>query len=396
MQRRQSILTVFVLVAAASAAVVATAESPAPAAQDCTLDSVSETPREMWRRLSKTAESVAPSGPRLASDATTSRRRAVKPPAGAAPVAAKNFIDTETFAKMTRDGVRWTALSSDEEFLRRVSLDLTGQIPTAARTKAFLADTRSDRRDKLIDELLASDEFSERWTLWFGDHVQNVRVSSNINLNQLGRNAWYTWIKESFRTAKPYDAMVRELVTGRGGAFTNGPANYWVRQIQTNGPVQDTFDNLSADSGEKFLGLPLNCISCHNGLGHLEQVNSSLVKRTRDEFWKNAAFFATDIHRPQRDQVNNVVEYYIEANPNPARARYQLNTTSGNKTPRQPYTGQPAFVDPAFFLSGETPRSGELPRDAYARILTAHPQFARASVNYLWKEMFGLGIVEPA
>ncbi|MBK5260564.1 MAG: DUF1553 domain-containing protein, partial [Thermoanaerobaculia bacterium] len=102
------------------------------------------------------------------------------------------------------------------------------------------------------------------------------------------------------------------------------------------------------------------------------------------------------IHRPQRDQVNNIVEYYIEANPNPARARYQLNTTSGNKTPRQPYTGQPSYVDPAFFLSGETPRSGELPREAYARILTAHPQFARATVNYLWKEMFGLGIVEPA
>lgn len=396
MQRRQSILTVFVLVGGGLATVLLAGGPAAAVATDCAFDVASETPRETWRRVSLTAELVAPSGLRAGHDATGSRRRAVKPPTAPIPVAAKNFIDTEIFGKMTRDGVRWTGLSTDEEFLRRVFLDLTGQIPTADRAKAFLADTRPDKRERLVDELLASDEFTDRWTLWFGDHVQNVRISANINLFPQGRNAWYLWIKESFRAAKPYDAMVRELLTARGGAFTAGAANYWVRQIQTNGPVQDTFDNLSSDSAEKFLGLPLNCLSCHNGLGHLEQVNSSLVKRTRQEFWQNAAFFATDVHRPQRDQVNNTTEFFIEANPVPARARYQLNTNSGNKTPRQPAEGQPNTVDPAFFLSGETPKAGELPREAYARILTAHPQFARASVNYIWKEMFGLGIVEPA
>src|SRR5258707_460622 len=74
---------------------------------------------------------------------------------------------------------------------------------------------------------------------------------------------------------------------------------------------------------------------------------------------------------------------------------YELNTTSGNKTPRVPINGQ-ATVDPAFFLTGEGPRDGEPRRVAYGRILTAHPQFARATVNYLWKGLFGLGLVEPA
>ena len=74
---------------------------------------------------------------------------------------------------------------------------------------------------------------------------------------------------------------------------------------------------------------------------------------------------------------------------------YRLNTTSGNKTPRQPVNGQ-GTVEPAFFLTGEGPRDGETRRAAYARMLTAHPQFARAAVNYLWKELFGLAIVEPA
>ena len=365
---------------------VITLGAGSPQIADCTFNATAAKTRpDVWKRLSADAEAVAPS-----------RRRAIKPPPAQPTFTARNFIDTEIFNKMLRDGIRWTDPSGDAEFLRRVSLDLTGQIPTADRTKAFLADSSADKRDRLIDELLASEGFVDRWSLWFGDHVQNVRVSSNILLYQQGRNAYYLWITDAFRTGKPYDVMVRELLSARGESFTAGPANYWVRQIQTNGPPQDTFDNLSADSAEKFLGLPLNCISCHNGLGHLEAVNSGLVKRTRLEFWKNAAFFATDIHRPRRDEPSNTVEFIIEPNANAARARYSLNTNSGNKTPRVAPAGQSNTVAPAFFLSGETPAAGESPRQAYARILTAHPQFARATVNYIWKEMFGAGIVEPA
>lgn len=352
---------------------------------DCTFNpSKIVEPRETWRRLSREADAV-----------TSSRRRTIQIPP--TTFTARNFIDTEIFGKMVKDGIRWTVPASDEEFLRRVTLDLTGQIPTAEKVKSFLADTSSDKRDKLIDELLVSEEFAERWTLWFGDLVQNVRFTSNINLYAEGRNAYYNFILESMRSGKPYDQLVREVLTGRGASFTNGSANYWVRQILTNGPIQDTYDNLSAESGEKFLGLPLNCLSCHNGVGHLEAVNSSLSRRTREEFWKNAAFFAKEIHRPQR-LANNRVEWYIEeASPlRRAPGDYLLNTVSGNKTPRQPAPGQSNVVAPAFFLSGETPAPGEPRREAYARILTAHPQFARATVNYIWKEIFGLGIVEPA
>jgi hypothetical protein len=202
-------------------------------------------------------------------------------------------------------------------------------------------------------------------------------------------------MRDSFRTAKPYDQMVRELVTGRGLSHTVGTANYWVRQIQTNGPLHDTWDNLSARTGDMFLGLPLECLSCHSGPGHLEAVNSGLSRRTRTDFWKNAAFFASDAHRILEGS-NGEIEWLVEPNRQPARARYSLNTSSGNKTPRAPGSDGKNVVDPAFFMSGETPREGEAVRDAYARILTAHPQFARASVNYLWKQIFGLGLVEPA
>lgn len=383
MPQRLALIAVVVLALAAAAA----QESGGPRAE-CSFDPDAFPPAQrQWQRLSRTSELVAPSG----------RRRSVAQPP--ATIVSKNFIDDEIFGKMKADGVRWTVPASDEEFLRRVYLDLTGQIPTATRARDFLADARSDKRERLVDELLASEEFVERWTLWFGDLVQNVVVSGNINVGPQGRNAFHKFIGDSLRARTPYDQLVRDVITGSGGQNTSGPANYWVRQIQTNGPIHDTWDNLSAHTGEKFLGLPLTCISCHNGIGHLEQVNTGLVPRTREDFWRNAAFFSHEYHRPQRDPVSNRVEWFIEpsaaAGPRIPRG-YVLNTTQGNKTPRQPIAGGSSTVEPAFFLSGEKPGATETRRQAYARILTAHPQFARATANYLWKEIFGLGIVEPA
>ena len=381
--------------AVAVALTILASEETAPPQAECSFDATTErSAREVWHRVSRDAESVAPSGPRQIANATSGSRRraAVQPPL---TFKAKNFIDDEIFGKMQKDRIVWTAAAGDEEFLRRVTLDLTGQIPTAQKVKAFTADTSSDKRDRVIDELIASEEFVDRWTLWFGDLVQNVQTPANILVGATGRNAYYTFIRDSIRTGKPHDQMVRELLGARGAQNTVGPANYWVRQIQTNGPIQDTWDNLSAESGEKFLGLPMTCVSCHGGLGHLEQVNTSLVRRTREDFWKNAAFFSSDVHR--RVYIdNNRIDWTIEANPQPVRGEYFLNTTNGNKTPRQPLVSGANTVKPAFFLGGEEPRAGELRREAYGRILTAHPQFARATANFVWKEIFGVGIVEPA
>ena len=341
-------------------------------------------PREVVHQLSAASEAVAPS-----------RRRAVLPAKGGPPPST-NFIDTEIFGKMQTDGVVPTAVSGDEEFLRRVTLDLTGRIPDPATVQTFLADKSADKRARTIDQLLASDAFVDRWTMWFGDLVQNVQVATNVREYYLGRNAYYTYIHDSIKSGKPYDQMVRELLTGKGDSFAAGAADFWVRQIQPNGPIQDTYDNLAAHSGERFLGMPLLCLSCHNGLGHLELVNTYLKSKSRYDFWGMSAFFSRT--RAQRSQYTdpsnpnaNFFKYDVEDN---VTGAYQLNTTSGNKTPRQPINGQNT-VSPVFLLTGEAPRPGEAWRDAYARILTASPQFARATVNDLWKEMFGMGMVEP-
>ncbi|MGZ4778091.1 MAG: DUF1549 domain-containing protein [Thermoanaerobaculia bacterium] len=329
--------------------------------------------------------------------AQSSHRRAVAPAPSAPGVfpPTVNFIDADLFAKMRQDGVVPTTLSGDEEFLRRVTLDLTGAIPDPATVDAFL---KNPNRAAKIDALLNSDAFVDRWTMWFGDLVQNATVSANIREYYLGRNAYYNWIKGSIRDKKPYDRLVRDVVAGAGDNFVAGEANYVVRQIQPNGPIQDTYDNLAAHSGEKFLGMQLLCLSCHSGAGHLELVNQSLRNRTRYDFWGMAAFFSKTKAQRQNytDPANpNATLRKFMVQPNAAGA-YLLNTTDGNKSPRQPQAGQSTSVPPVYMFTGESPRPGEDYRQAYGRMLTADRQFARAAVNYLWKEMFAHGIVEPA
>jgi hypothetical protein len=325
---------------------------------------------------------------------TSTLHRAVVPPAQP-PLSftAKNFIDDEIFGKMVKDNVRWTTASTDEEFLRRITLDLTGAIPDEETVKAFLSDTSPGKRDAMIDRLLGSDGFTDRWTMWLGDHLQNVQTAMNTNVQFGGRDSYYRYLHDAIAARKAYDQIVRDVVAGTGSSLQNGAVVFWARQHQSNGPLQDSLDNLSAFTGDRFLGLPLVCLSCHNGLGHLELVNTALSRHTRFEFWRNAAFFArTYTAAFTQDPATLTATYTVADMPN---GEYKLDTTSGNKTPRQPQNGV-AIADPAFFLTGETPKSGEVRRQAYARMLTASPQFARATVNYVWKEMFGAGIVEPA
>ncbi|HEV7768220.1 MAG TPA: DUF1553 domain-containing protein [Thermoanaerobaculia bacterium] len=326
-----------------------------------------------------------------------SRRRAVGKPASGGTLPVANFIDTHVGAKLSTAGIVPAQLAKDEEFLRRVTVDLTGTIPLATEVDAFVNDPRIDKRARKIDDLLNSSAFVDRWTMWYGDLVQNVQASDAVRQYYLGRNVHYQWIKESIRTGKPYDAMVREDLAGEGDSFTVGVTNYIVRQLQRNGPPQDTYDNLAAHSAEKFLGIPLLCLSCHGGPGHLELVNIYLRGKSREDFWKMAAFFSRTRIRGSRyvDPANpnaDPIQYNVSLIPN---GTYQLNTNDGNKTPRAPAAGQPNTVTPAFLTTGEQPKPGEPYRAAYARMLTADRQFARATVNYLWKEMFGIGIVDP-
>lgn len=306
----------------------------------------------------------------------------------------RGTIDVEIFGKMAADGVVPTERSTDAEFLRRVMLDLTGRIPATADLTAFLADQRPDKRALTIENLLRSDAFNDRWAMWLGDLLENVKTTAANGIEQpLGRDAFSAYLRTALAQAKPYDQLAREILAGNGDSFTDGPPNFWVRNLATMGVAQDTWDNQAAAAGEKFLGLQVNCTGCHNGAGHTDAVNVYLSTKTRMDFWKNAAFFAQTTVATAMDPSSAQRKYLLSDN---STGSYLLNTTSGNRPARAPATGQSNKVDPAFYLTGEKPQAGRPLRAEFARMLTAHPQFARATVNYLWKEMFGVGIVEPA
>ena len=316
---------------------------------------------------------------------------------GSSPAPSRTYrgsIDVEIFGKMAAYGIAPASRSSDAEYLRRVMLDLAGQIPDTATVTAFLADQRPDKRALLVENLLRSDAFNDRWTMWVGDLLGNVRrTAANGNEQAQGRNALHTFIRASIAQAKPWDQLVRELIAGSGDNFASGPPNHWVRNMATMGVIQDTWDSEFAASTEKFLGMPCNCTGCHNGAGHTNLVNLYLSTKTRMDFWKSAAFFAQTTQTTSTDTDSGFFKYALADN---TTGSYELNTTSGNRPARQPVAGQSSKVEPAFYLTGETPQAGKPRRAEYARMLTAHPQFARAAVNYLWREMFGTGIVEPA
>ena len=310
--------------------------------------------------------------------------------------ARRNFIDEHIFGKMEHDGVPAAPLASDLEFLRRISLDLTGRIPTPEETRAFLADTDPAKRDKLVDKLLDSDAFVDKWAYFFMDLF---RASGKMGR---GQNLFHYWMKENLKVDRPYDDVARSIIAASAKSNHVVAASNVIAREHVQGKPQpddgedlgmvqqlDTHDELNILYGKTFLGINLSCISCHDGQGHLEKVNVWLSRQTRDQFFQNAAFLGRSRYLMYwEDGKPQSGEFLIDD----LSAGYDPKGPSMIRTPRY---GRPADRNPAFVLTGERARPGAEPREELGRMLTAHPQFARASVNMFWARMMGFGIVEP-
>ena len=311
-----------------------------------------------------------------------------------APVTHRNFIDTQIFGRMKRDGVPHAPLADDEQFARRAWLDATGRIPPPTELAVFLADRDLRKRDKLVDRLTDSDAFIDKWTYYFSDLFRaGQRMGSGLNLFNF-------WLREWLKLDRPYNEVVTDLLTGAGKSSFSVPAGmYYARDFVkakddpeapdahdlVNQP--DTVDEFTVTYSKVFLGLNLACISCHDGAKHLEKVNLFLTSKKRDEFFGQAAFFG------RTRQIMNWENGYQ------ANTEYTVDDVGKDYDPkaesivRVPRRGGDA--SPRFILSGERPKPGENHRDALARILTGHVQFRRAFANRIWSELMGFGIVEP-
>ena len=309
------------------------------------------------------------------------------------------------------DGPIWAALqtanisparqTTDYEFARRVSLDLTGRIPTAERMAQFVASVEPNKRVAYIDELLASPAWVDKWTMFFGDLYRNTANTVSVRIQAEGRNAFYKWIHDSLAANKPYNRMATELIAAKGNNNLdqeNGQVNFLALGVVTGGPAQDIMDQQTANVATTFLGTShVNCILCHNGKGHLDTLSLWGSKATRLQAWGMAAFMSRTWPRqltlpvdpaatnPQRYNYWSLDRYTTD---------YNLNTATGNRPARQPIANV-RLIAPSYIFGDGAPVNGEDYRDALARLVTTDFQFARASVNYVWAQLFGRGIVDP-
>ena len=223
----------------------------------------------------------------------------------------RNFIDEHIFGRLAAAGVPHAGLSSDDEFVRRVYLDATGLPPSTGDVRAFVADRSPGKRDRLIDDLLGRDEFAEQWAWHWGDLL---RMSNEAGP---GANAFHYWFKEQLKVDRPYDRFVHDVLTPSAKVHATIPSLAMIgRSNQLKSRFVESVDDyrisnrldhvdaLAIDVSRVFLGLNTSCVSCHDGALHLEDINSYLTDRTRDEFFAMAAFFGkTRLHRQLERQV---------------------------------------------------------------------------------------------
>jgi len=309
------------------------------------------------------------------------------------------LIDQYIFSGLQSAGIEPAASTTDWEFIRRATLDVTGRIPTPARVLSFVSDTNPNKRAALVDELLASPQWVDKWTIYFGDLYKNNSSNTQIRRFPAGVTAFYQYIKASLQQNKPYDQMARDLIASQGASsYQTGEINFNVGGVVTGGPQQDIWDQQTANIADVFLGIAhVNCLLCHNGAGHLTTLSLWGGQQTRVSAWGLSSFMtqtytsSTPVSAGSNQRYWSVID---NANPKQAPGTYPLNTTTGNRPARQPI-GTVKSITPAYMFTGETPKAGEDYRAALARIITADPQFARAAVNYMWAYFFGVGLVDP-
>jgi Protein of unknown function (DUF1549)/Protein of unknown function (DUF1553) len=273
------------------------------------------------------------------------------------------LIDQEINNRIKADGAKSVGLCSDEEFARRVHLDLVGVIPTAEKLKAFLASTDPDKRTKLIDELLADPRFghyvAESWAINMIPRESNNRALKSKPMED--------WMADHFNKGTPLNKIVYELVTVTGEIDKNPAGIYFV--------ANPTVDKITDNVTRMFLGVQLQCAQCHN---------HPFTDWKQNEYWAMASFF-------MKTRVQGTAK---------GAAKGGATPSVGEDAKGKGKKGLPesAKIVPAKFLQGESPRvSGVEMRPTLAKWMTSADNkfFARAMVNRFWYQLYGRGLVNP-
>jgi hypothetical protein len=270
-------------------------------------------------------------------------------------------VDEAVFAKLKTLGLPPSALCSDAAFVRRAALDIAGRLPTAAEAQSFLSDTDPAKRDKWIDRLLASHDYADFFAAKWNSILRNRRTTERY---ARGTYVFREWLFKQFDENKPYDRIVRDLLTATGDLSFNPPVA-WYRAVPTsNEQVEDT--------AQLFLGLRIQCARCHH---------HPYEKWSQHDYYGFAAFFS------QVGRKNGVEMKQEEGRIFHKRGEARAVNPRNNESLRPTGLGGEPLVVAA----------DKDPREVLVDWMIApdNPFFARALVNRYWKHFFGRGVVDP-
>ena len=279
-----------------------------------------------------------------------------------------NYIDRHVFAKLRTLRMAPSALASDVVFLRRAYLDVLGVLPSADEARRFLADTRPDKRARLIDALLERPEFADFWALKWSDLLRNEEKA----LDSKGVRVFHDWIRRSIADGKPLNEFARELIAGRGSTYSQPAAN-WYRALR------DPQDRAEA-AAQVFLGIRMKCARCHN---------HPFDRWTQTDYHSLAAFFCRVQYRIlENNRRDRLDKHEFDGE--------QIVWMAREGEIKHPRSGE---VLRPLFLGADTPAFAA---DADRLLALAdwiadpkNPFFARAQANRVWHHLFGRGIIEP-
>ena len=269
----------------------------------------------------------------------------------------RNYIDTLTVDKWKKLGLTPTPVCDDATFIRRVTLDANGRLPTSKEVRDFLADPNPDKRALWIDRLLDSPEYASYFALRWGSILRN----SNLAGADQASYAFHNWLKDMLSRNRPYDEFVRGIIAA-SGEWQDAPAINWYWQSR-----DDQLHQVTADTAQVFLGQRLQCARCHH---------HPYERWSQDDYYGLAGFFT----RLGRKSFGQPPPYFASA-----------TATTGEKNPRTGKVPEPKYLsgDVAMFSAEEDPRHGLV--DWMAR--PENPFFAKSLVNRLWGHFFGRGLV---
>ncbi len=267
-----------------------------------------------------------------------------------------NYIDQLVGEKLVKLRYRPAELCSDEEFLRRVTIDISGRLPTEAELDALLADARPDKRALAARQLLASGEFDDLWTAYWADMLL---VQPSLRLENKPTYLYFAWLQTQIAAGVPFDELVKQLLTAQGSSFRQPQTNFYAAEPNKL--------KIAENVAQSFLGIRTQCAQCHN---------HPFDRWTMQDYYGFAAFFQPIACKKAEDYREWIV----------------FRTTA---EARHPVTGQ---VVPPKYLGGEAPPNTSTDRlELVADWITdrSNPYFAQNIANRVWSLFFGRGIVEP-